>query len=253
MITGIIVDDEKHSGEVLFRLLKPYSKRLLIRAIINNAETAIEYIQQNAPDVVFLDVQLNNDMTAFDLLRAVRPVNFHVIFITAFHAYAVQAFRFNAIDYLMKPIDEDDLAESIKRLFDKTKRKERTSTNPELNNLLDQQHYINKQHKISIPTLEGFIFIPVGNIVRCQSDTNYTIVFIADRRTYTVSKTLKYFEDLLSPFGFFRIHNSHLVNMDYIETYRKGKGGSITLSDKTEIEVSARRKEEFIKAIKSHT
>lgn len=247
MIKGIIVDDEMHCADSLLHLLEPYEDKLSIIAVYDKMEEAVVHIKKNAPDVVFLDVQLDNGSTGFDMLQALRPIDFHVVFTTAFNEHAVNAFRFNAVDYLIKPIDEDNLHESIERLFERIAKDKKSN---HMETLLANFFASEKKRKIGIPTIDGVIFLEVGQILRCQSDINYTDIFTVDRKKYTVSKTLRYFENMLSSAGFFRVHKSHIVNLDHVVKYTKGKVGSITLSDHTNIEVSVRRKDAFFEAMK---
>ena len=165
------------------------------------------------------------------------------MFTTAYERYAIDAFKFSAIDYLLKPIASEDFENTLQKIF---KKAEHTKLNEKLAVLLANLSTENVSKKISIPTHDGHEFLSISDIIRCQSNVNYTHIFSKDQKKYTVSKTLKYFEDLLSDYGFFRVHNSHLINMSYIKAY--SKNGYVTLTDNNKLEVSVRRKEAFIKA-----
>lgn len=243
MITAIIVDDEAHCISRLNNLLEQYCSDVRVLANCSNIETAYDTIQELKPDAVFMDVQLN-DTTGFDLLKMFDRVTFDVVFTTAFERYAVQAFKFAAVDYLLKPIDPDELVATVRRLQNSTEKNSSSEHFAALANNLKTALQQNK--KIHIPTINGFEILAVQDIIRCQSDVNYTTIYIKGSKPIVVAKTLKSFEDLLAPFNFFRVHNSHLVNLSCIKSYNKGKGGYLKLDDNTEIEVSTRRKDEFL-------
>lgn len=245
MIKAIIIDDEQHCIDRVEKLLKPYADAILLTGTFSTVETGIEGIENLNPDVVFLDVQIH-EQTGFDVLKAVKNHSFEVIFTTAFETFAVQAFKFSAIDYLLKPIDEDDFRMAINKLNSKIEAKDFSK---KVNTLFSNISKSDVQKKITIPTSDGLEFIEVSNIIRCEADVNYTTIFTKDNKKLLVSKTLKSFEMLLVNCNFFRIHNSHLINLNYIKKYTKGKGGYVTLIDNSTIEVSTRRKDDFLKAI----
>ena len=195
---------------------------------------------------MFLDVQLQ-DKTGFDLLQQFNEINFEVIFTTAHEKYAVQAFKFSAVDYLLKPEDADDLKQAINKLQQKISKEEVSKKFDVL--FYNLKNIQSTSKRITVPTIKGFEFLQVHDIVRCQSDINYTIIFLKDKQKITVAKTLKEFEELLIDHNFFRVHNSHLINLSYIKSYNKGKGGTVTLADNSEVEVSTRRKDDFLKRL----
>lgn len=245
MIKAIIIDDEQHCIDRLEALLKPYSNTITIIGSYLTVDTGVQGIESLSPDVVFLDVQIH-EQTGFDVLKTVQQLNFEVIFTTAFEMYAVQAFKFSAIDYLLKPIDADDFRLAIDKLSQKIEAKDFSK---KVKVLLDNISKNDVQKKITIPTLDGLEFLEVANIIRCEADINYTIIHTKDGRKIMVAKTLKSFEALLSDCNFFRVHNSHLINLNHLVKYTKGKGGYVTLIDHSTIEVSVRRKDDFLKAI----
>ena len=245
MIKAIIVDDEQHCINALLKLVEPLSDAIKITDTFNSVDAALQVVHEISPDLVFLDVQIN-DKTGFDFLKELETIPFEVIFTTAHEKYAVQAFKFSAVDYLLKPIDEDDFTQAISKLNLKIEAKDFSK---KVKSLLSNVTKNDGQKRITIPTSEGLEFLDVADIIRCESDVNYTTIYTNDKRSLVVSKTLKWFETLLQNAGFFRIHNSHLINLSYIKKYTKGKGGYVTLSDDSNIEVSTRKKEGFIKAL----
>lgn len=247
MIKALIIDDEQHCIDRIKRLLeRNYADTIHPVAFAASVEQAIRAIEKYQPDLVFLDVQLQ-DGTGFDFLRACEKINFRIIFTTAYDRFAIQAIKFSAIGYLLKPVDEDDLKEALKKIKETTV--EHTSLMAGIieNNL----HQPPKKKKLTIPTGNELLFINIEDIVRCHSDVNYTTIYKKDKQKIVVAKTLKEFEELLSEQNFFRIHNSELINLDFIKSYNKGKGGSVLLNDGTELEVSTRRKDEFLKKMLS--
>ncbi|MFT3826584.1 MAG: LytTR family DNA-binding domain-containing protein [Chitinophagaceae bacterium] len=244
MISAIIIDDEQHCISRLQELLKEsFSRQVHVIGTYRDYEEGIKAITQHTPQLVFLDVQLQN-RTGFDLLKEVSPVSFHVIFTTAHEQYAVQAFRFSAIDYLLKPVDKTDLGEAIEKLNARLSKEDIAARFDALFHNIK-----NTSPRLCIPVLNGFELIQVSDIIRCESDINYTTLFLKNKEKLVVAKTLKEFEQMLSGQGFFRVHNSHLINLSYVKSYHKGKGGNVSLLDNTTIEVSTRRKDELLKLL----
>lgn len=244
MISALIIDDEEHCIEGLQNLLVHGHENLV--EVVGSAKTTragMEAIALLKPDLVFLDVQIG-EKTGFDLLRALPKIDFEIIFTTGFEKFALQAIKFSALDYLLKPIDADELDMALLKLVNEKSRK---LTVDKIDLLLQNtQKNDGIFKKIIVPTMAGFEFIEIANIIRCESDNNYTTIYIKEKKKILVSKTLKDFEDLLFNYSFFRIHNSHLINLSYIKSYNKGKGGSVILTDGTEVEVSSRRRDDFI-------
>lgn len=247
MISAIIIDDELHCIKRLSNLLKEYChSNVHLFDTFETVNDGLSGIAKHKPDLVFLDVQLQ-DNTGFELLKQVNNISFDIIFTTAFEGYAVEAFRFSAVDYLLKPVAAEDLISAVEKVQEK-KSKEELSKKFEvlLHNLRNIQ---NLSKRISIPTANGLSFVEISDIVRCEAETNYTIIHLHDKQKFTVAKTLKEFENMLTDYNFYRVHNSHLINLKYIKSYNKGKGGSVVMSDQSEIEVSTRRKEDFLKKL----
>lgn len=243
MIKAIIVDDEQHCIDRLTNLLVQYhAGKVQLLAAASSVKEGIKAIKEYQPDLVFLDVQVH-DRTGFDLLRECGIINFKVIFTTAYDKFAIQAIKFSAIGYLLKPIDEDDLQEALNKLKEVSAEQTSLMVGVIENNLQQTA----KKKRLTIPTGNELLFLNIEDIIRCHSDVNYTTIFKNDKQKIVVAKTLKEFEELLSDQDFFRVHNSDLINLNYIKSYNKGKGGSVLLIDGTELEVSTRRKEDFLK------
>lgn len=242
----LIVEDELHQQQRLSSLLSLFPE-FKIAGVASHLEEAKVMIETHSPDLVFLDVMLPPH-TSFELLSSLHRIPFDIIFTTSFEEYAVRAFRLSAIDYLLKPVVEEELAAAL----DKFKQKKSTQdSSMQIKNLLaNLQTPQASQSKVALPTLTGYIFIPIKDIVRCESDNTYTTFFMLDKRKVVVSKTLKECEQMLTDYHFFRVHNSHLINMDYITEYIKGEGGIVKMSDGSQIDVSRRRKDEFLRQLK---
>ncbi len=249
MLKTIIVDDEMHCINRLDDLIQANKESLTVVGKFQLYEEAKTGINALNPDVVFLDVQLGQK-TGFDLLKEVDTINFDVVFTTAYDKYAVEAFQVSATDYLLKPIDSEDFERALQKVVDKSSF---TYTSNQVNILLHnlQQKRQDKQ-KLGIPTTDGLIFILIADIIRCQSDGNYTQIYTADAEKFIVTRTLKQFDELLSGNSFFRVHNSHLINMNHIKKYNKGKGGTVIMADDSAIDVSVRRKDLFLDYLEKH-
>ncbi|CAM4257138.1 LytR/AlgR family response regulator transcription factor [Zobellia nedashkovskayae] len=248
MLNAIIIDDEKHCQNRLLLLLKSFDTINVLKTA-STFQEGLEAIKKYSPQVVFLDVQLHN-RTGFELLRAVPNINFEVIFATGYDNYALEAFKYSALDYLLKPIDEDDLNIALGKLNKKISLQEISEKMEVLfHNLKDRKASGFK--KIAVPTVDGLSMIAINDIVRCQSDVNYTHLFLKTDRKLTVAKTLKYFEALLEKHHFYRTHQSHLINLTFVDKYVKGKGGYALMNDGSHIEVAVRRKEDFLKKLMS--
>ena len=247
MISAIIIDDEPHCIARLSHLLQLHCQQTVeLVGSYEQVDTAIAGIKDVQPQLVFLDVQLQG-ATGFDLLRQLPSIPFQLIFTTAYERYALEAFKFSAMDYLLKPIAESDLLRAVQKMMTAAEKDKLLKQLDVLYSHLNPNNHPSK--KISIPTLHGLEFLAVDEILYCQAAANYTTLYLRDKQQLLVTKTLKEFEALLGGSGFFRVHHSHLVNLDAVKKYQKGKGGYLTLEDGKEIEVSTRRKADFLKAI----
>ena len=248
MLKAIIVDDEKHCSDRLGMLLHKHLKSVQVIKICSTITEAKRAIENENPDVVFLDIQLN-DNTGFDLLSQIKNINFEVIFTTGYDNYAIKAFKFSALDYLLKPIDKDDLKESINKL---KKQEGLKNTIQKIETLFHNfKNNVGHSKRLAIPTLEGLIMVDATKIIHLQSDINYTHIFISSGKKITTPKTLKYFNEILDMPYFFRIHKSHMVNLSFVESYRKGKGGHVVLTNGSKLEVAVRRKEQLLQKLNS--
>ncbi len=246
MLKAIIIDDEQHCIDRIKKLLGPYTDALDLKASCSTNAEALQKIAQIDPDVVFLDVHLQNG-TGFDLLAQIKPIEFEIVFTTAHDNYAVEAFRFSALDYLLKPIDKEAFDIAVQKII---RREGMKSASKRLEVLFQNlENKLAGSRKVAITTLEGLTFVKVDDIIRCQSDGNYTQLFLIGNKKLIATKTLKHFEEVLENHQFFRVHKSHYINILYIDKYLKGKGGYVQMSDGTHIEVAVRRKEEFLRKI----
>lgn len=244
-INAIIIDDEINSIQNLQQKLAEFCPSVNVIAMAQKPEEAVLLINQYKPDVIFLDIEMPK-MSGFRMLEELKEVDFEIIFTTAYNHYAIEAIRIAAFDYLLKPISIKDLQQSVDRL-----NKVRFHQTKEKIDILRSSMNDNKtqEDKIAIATTEGLEFIPIKNILHIESNSNYSKIFFNDHHTLTVTKLLKDFEDMLVPYQFYRVHNSHLINLNYIQKYLRGNGGRVMMQDGTEIEVARRKKDEFLKRI----
>ena len=242
-LKSIIVEDEKTSREILRNYLAKYCPTVEVLGEASNIDDALVLIRNNVIDLVFLDVEMPYG-SGFDLLEKVDHSNFEVVFVTAYNQYAIEALNNHASYYLLKPISIDELIKAVDYVTE-IKKKETELQNSVLIPTINPAN-----HKITIPIQNGFEVLDIQNILYCKADDNYTELFLVNNQKKLVSKTLKYFEDILHENGFARIHKSYLVNVAYIATYNKGKGGTIILSTGTELSVSASKKASLLSYFK---
>lgn len=246
MLKGIVVEDEKHSRETLIGMLERYCKNVDIIAEADSYRGGLEVIRKHDPDVLFLDIQMP-DGSGFRLLEELDEINFEIIFTTAFDQFAIKAIKYSALDYLLKPIDPDELVNAIKKVEQKRSSQE---VNQNIQVLLDNiKTKESDPHKIVLSTSEKIHIIETDQILRCESDNYYTNFFLMDGKTILVSKTLKENEELLGDHNFIRPHKSHLVNVKYIKGFLRNDGGYIEMTDGSRIPVSRRKREKIIEII----
>ena len=246
MIRTVLVDDEIDSIRVLEKLLETFCPKVSIVGKANGVETALRVIQASLPDLVILDIEMTQG-NAFDLLNQLQPSAFQVIFVTAFDNYAVRAFKYSAVDYLLKPVDIDDLRDALDRVTEKT---QKAGVMEKMKVLLDNMGTMNlSQQKLAVPTITGLMFVPVRNIIRFEAKGNYSVIFLNNGSQVTATRNIKDYEDLLPESIFFRVHNSHIINLQNIQKYHKGRGGYVVMDDGSSIEVAVRRKEEFLRRL----
>jgi len=238
MIRAVIIDDIPEAIAVLKSDLENYCVNI---EVVGNAEGVVsgaKVIKELEPDLVFLDIQMN-DGTGFDLLEILPETNFKLIFTTASDEYAVQAFKFSAVDYLLKPIDPDELMDAVSKIESQNKPAERID-------LLKEN--FNQPKRIALNTLEKIHIVNVSEILRCESNINYTMFYFTDETKLLVTKTLKEFDKLLGDQGFIRVHQSHLINTTFIKEFIKSDG-YIIMKDGTRVPVSTRKKQVLMEMI----
>lgn len=246
MLKAVIIDDEEKSRENLKILIEEFCSNVQVMALAKSVSEGIEAIESNKPDLIFLDIQMQKE-TGFDLLSTIRKIDFEIIFTTAHSEYAIDAIKFAAIDYLLKPIDINDLKQAIKRV-----EKKLTTTNfkEQFDILLQNFRADNSDSfKLAIPSTDGLIFISIKEIIYCEALSNYTKIHMKDGKFHLISKTLKEYESLLANYHFFRIHHAYLINTKEIKKYVRGDGGYVIMNNDVTIDVSKRKKDLFLKNI----
>jgi two-component system LytT family response regulator len=244
MIKAVLVDDDQKNITVLRALLQRLETEIEIIGEAGDVEQAASLIPSVNPNLVFLDIEMPFG-NAFDLLDRLMPVNFEIIFITAFDEYSLKAFRYSALDYLLKPVDIDDLKAAVQKAEKKIALK---NINGQLTNLLFNLNKTDSSvSRIALPVKEGFDFVSIGEIVSCESKNHCTIVNTQSGKKYVCDRNIKEYEDLLPANIFFRIHNSYIVNVNFIRKFfKEGRGGYVELSDGSTVPVAYRRKDEFL-------
>jgi len=249
-IKTVIIDDELNARKALLNMLDFYCPEIEVVGESIDVAGGVHLIESVQPKLVFLDIKMP-DGTGFDLLRKLPKVDFRVIFVTAYDQFALSAIKMSAVDYLLKPLNPHELKAAVNKavaLMDKDI-KLADHFNVLEENLADAP----QMKKIILNTSNSMHVVRIENIIRCEADENYTKILTSDQQSILVSKTLKEFDELLSPYGFCRIHQSHLINLNQVITYEKGMGGMVLLKNKERIPVSGRRKDFFIKALEQLT
>lgn len=246
MIRSIIIDDESSARDGLKLVLEKFCPDVKILTLCTSPEEGVNAIHSLKPDLVFLDVQMPHK-SGFNLLEELGDFDFEVIFVTAYDRYAIKAIRFSALDYLLKPVDIEELQKAVQRAAERIS--EKTSRSSYLSLLKNIRQAPQKLEKLAIPTFDGIILEPVDSIIFCEADRNYTNLMMVGDRKIVVSKNLKDFENMLSESGFFRIHHAYLINMKYVKKYVKGEGGYVILEGDRHVDVSRRKKEAFLQLL----
>jgi two-component system, LytTR family, response regulator len=246
-VTAFIVDDEYHSRKVISLMLKDFFPEIEIVGEAESVRKAVEGIKQTHPGIVFLDIQLQHE-TGFHLLDQTSDLKFEIIFVTAHDEYAVRAFKYSAIDYLVKPIDINEFQSAVERA--KKRISQQQSMHKEQLQLLNLHLEKRKPDKIAIPSPNGLIFVDIQDIIYCQGIGNYTQIFLENGPKITSGHTLKLYEDLLTDSLFFRAHKSFLINLSHIKSYLRGEGGTVVMSNGHEIEIARRNKVAFLSLFK---
>lgn len=245
-LTAIIIDDEVRSRESLKQKILLNCPDVEMIAECENGEQGIEVIEEKEPDIVFLDVEMPR-MNGFTMLQQLCNRNFELIFTTAYDHYAIRAIKFSALDYLVKPVEIEELCTAINMV--KEKRKYNTGNKRIETLLYNLMNEKNQSSRIAVPSLEGLMFVEVNDIIYLEAESNYTVIYIKPTHKITLSKTLKDFEELLPHHVFIRIHHSWIINKNHVQKYLKGEGGQVIMSNGKTLDVARRKKEEFMKAM----
>ena len=246
---AVIVDDEMDGIRTLQKMLAMHCPQVQVTATFSNAVTAAKEINAVQPDLLFLDIQMPGK-TGLELLSELSPRNFEVVFVTAYNEYMLQALQFSAVDYLLKPVDEDRLVEAVERAG---RRLQEGKKEKQADTLLYNIEKAGKplEMRLCLPTFKGFLIVKLEDIIYCEAERSYTIFHLSDGKTLMVSKPLLEYDNLLKDAGFFRIHKSFLINLVHVREYHRGEGGFVVMNNKAELEVTRRKKEMFLEQIKT--
>lgn len=251
MIQAVLVDDEQNSRETLKGKLELFCPEVEVVGEAGDVKTALETIKSKKPDLLFLDIELSGE-SGFDLLTAIRDekdMNPAIVFITAHDEFAIKAIKFSALDYLLKPIDPEDLVKAVRKVEDeKGLPKKATNFNVLVENI---RQAADSPKKIVVPTSDGMHVIKISEVIRLESSSNYTTFYLKDHKPLLASKTLKEFDAMLQGYSFNRVHKSHLVNMNYLTRYVQTDGGYLILEDGSRIPVANRKKEQLLSLLKN--
>ena len=243
MINAILIDDEVTGLETLRLAIEKYCPDVVIKGTYSSPQKGLEGIREVNPDLVFLDVQMPQ-MSGFDVLQQAAPATFDVIFVSAHDQYAIKAIKFSALDYLLKPVDVDELIHAVKKVKERLNHKTYFyQYQSVLNNI---QLRSGKIEKLAVPSLEGIDFFNTQDIIYCKADGSYTAIILKNNQHVLVCKNLKDFENILMDSGFCRVHHSYLINLRHVQKYIKGEGGYVILTDNHHVDISRRKKEEFL-------
>ena len=246
MIKAVIIDDEIHCRKTLGMLLKEYCPGVQVIEQCEDAESGLAAIQRHKPHLVFLDIEMPN-MNGFEMLEKVPGINFEIIFTTSYDQYAIKAIRFSALDYLLKPVDPEELQTAVQKVAERLQH----PLPQQLEILLQKlQQPASSIQKIALPTMEGLKMIAIDSIISCASDSNYTVFLLKNKQKLIVSRPLKEIEEMLDEYSFLRVHNSYLVSLNEIDKYVKGEGGYLVMTDGSTIDVSRSKKETLLNKLR---
>ena len=248
MITAVLIDDDKHLRTGLKALLERYTNEIQIIGEAESVKTGVELLKSSNPQVIFLDIHLN-DGTGFDILEKLGKTTAHIVFITAHEQYAVKAFKFSALDFILKPVDPEELQSTIIKIKEVVGK---SSSFEHIDLLLENiRKKVDNFKRIALSTSDGIHLFEVSDIIRCEAKVNYTEFFIKNHKPLLISRTLKEYEELLTEHGFERIHQSHLINLSYLKSYIKSDGGYVIMADNTNIPIAQSKKERLQELIKN--
>jgi two-component system LytT family response regulator len=244
MLKAVIIDDEEFLRAMIRNILTDNFPEVDIVAEADSVSAGVAAIETSKPDLVFLDIELKEGV-GFDILEKIKYKDFKLIFITAFNDFAIKAFKFSAVDYILKPINEEEFLTAVRRAVSEL---EKPLLKEQIENFFNNyQHLQNK--KLVLRTIEDIHIVNINDIVRCESDNSYTTFHIRDGETIIISKSIKEYSEILSEFGFIRPHQSHLINMNFIKRLDKSDGGFLIMKDGKEIPVSTRRKQNLLQIL----
>jgi len=239
---AIIVDDEKHCREVMEHLLHKYCSDVRTIITCSSGAEALLALEKDRPDILFLDIEMPG-MNGFELLEQFHQPEFEIVFTTAYNEYAIKAIKHSALDYLLKPVDKDELVQTVQR----AKEHKTLKASYRIENLLEMLHIKNQNKRFAVPTMEGLIMVETATILYCESDSAYCkIYFINSNKPLVISKTLKEVEEVLQDGDFFRIHHSYCINMKFVQSYIRGEGGEVVLNNGIHLPVSRTKKKDFL-------
>ena len=246
MIRSVIIDDVDNSRIALADDLKTHCPEVQIAGEANSVATGIDLIRKVRPDIVFLDIELEGG-TGFDILENVKTVDFKVIFVTGFDSYGIKAIKFSALDYLLKPVDPDDLIRAIKKFKESDHGHDVKET---ISYLLENIHGAKPAFKrIALNSADKIHMVNISDIIRCESQSNYTLFYLKGGEQILVTKNLKEYENMLEEYDFVRVHHSHLINLNYLKEYVKADGGYAVMTDKSNVPVSVRKREHLLREL----
>lgn len=243
---ALIIDDEKRTRELIAKMIQSFDMQIETFPIGENVASGLAAIESIQPDLVFLDIQMP-DGTGFDLLKMVPKKNFEVVFITAHEEFAIKAIKFSALDYILKPVDADELRAALERAVASAHHKKEDSQYDALQSNIQPA----QKRRLVLKTQESVHVVDLDKIIRCEADRNYTSFYLTEGKKILVSKTLKDYETLLSSHNFLRVQQSHLINLDYVDRYDKGNGGSVVMKDGSEVPLSPAKRDLFFKILEN--
>lgn len=242
----IIIEDEEQAVSALLGDLKKHCPEVEIVGKADSVEEGVELIQKVNPDLVFLDIQLSDGL-GFDVLEVYNQSNFKIIFTTAYSQYAIKAIKFSALDYLLKPINTEELKIAVKKALESNKE----TNQSKIESFIKNQNLLNPNKRIALQTSQGVFLHELQTIIRCNSEGNYTSIHFTNGKKLLIGKPLKEYEDILSGFGFERIHHSHIINLNHLISYQNKDGGYVVLSDNSSLPVSSRKKGQLLKILEN--
>lgn len=244
----LIIDDEQRTRELIAKMIESFDLDIQTFPVGENVQSGLAAIREINPDLVFLDIQMP-DGTGFDLLKAVPEKNFEVIFITAHEEFAIKAIKFSALDYILKPVDPEELKGALERALESMKEAD-TKQDPQFE-ALQNNIQPNQKRRLVLKTQESVHVVDLDHIIRCEADRNYTSFFLTEGKKILVSRTLKDYETLLSGHNFLRVQQSHLINLNFVDRYDKGNGGAVVMKDGSEVPLSPAKRDIFFQILES--